>query len=137
MNRYNPTERIGVNETEKIVIKNLRWIFREQPIVDVGLDAIIEIVENSEPTGKFIAVQIKSGSGNFYKTNKSLFYYVTNIHYNYWLNLCIPIILIAHLPEEGKTYWQEITLSTLKRSKKGGKLKFHISRSSVKNQKTD
>ncbi|WP_288458818.1 DUF4365 domain-containing protein [uncultured Chryseobacterium sp.] len=120
--RYNPTERIGVNETEKIVIKNLGWIFREQPIVDVGLDAIIEQVENGEPTGKFIAVQIKSGLGNFYKTQKGLTYYATNIHYNYWLNLCIPIILIAHIPEEGKTYWQEITETNLKKNKKKWKI---------------
>ncbi|MCA6068106.1 DUF4365 domain-containing protein [Chryseobacterium sp. RG1] len=122
MNRYNPTERLGVNETEKIVIQNLGWIFREQPIVDVGLDAIIEQVENDEPTGKFIAVQIKSGSGNFYKTQKGLSYYVTNIHYNYWLNLSIPIILIAHIPEEGKTYWQEIIGTNLKRNKKSWKI---------------
>lgn len=122
MNRYNPTERLGVNETEKIVIQNLGWIFREQPIVDVGLDAIIEQVEDGEPTGRFIAVQIKSGSGNFYKTQKGLSHYVTNIHYNYWLNLCIPIILIAHIPEEGKTYWQEITENNLKRNKKSWKI---------------
>lgn len=122
MNRYNPTERLGVNETEKIVIQNLGWIFREQPIVDVGLDAIIEQVENDEPTGRFIAIQIKSGSGNFYKTQKGLSHYVTNIHYNYWLNLSIPIILIAHIPEEGKTYWQEITETNLKRNKKSWKI---------------
>lgn len=122
MNRYSPTERIGVNETEKIVIQNLGWIFREQPIIDVGLDAIIELVENSEPTGKFIAVQIKSGAGNFYKTEKGLSHYVTNIHYNYWLNLCIPIILIAHIPEDGKTYWQEITDRNFKKNKKKWKI---------------
>jgi len=122
MNRYNPTERLGVNETEKIVIQNLGWIFREQPIVDVGLDAIIEQVENGEPTGRFIAVQIKSGSGNFYKTQKGLSHYVTNIHYNYWLNLNIPIILIAHIPEEGKTYWQEITETNLRKNKKSWKI---------------
>ncbi|MCU7616962.1 DUF4365 domain-containing protein [Chryseobacterium sp. PBS4-4] len=122
MNRYNPTERIGVNETEKIVIQNLGWIFREQPIVDVGLYAIIEQVENGEPTGKFIAVQIKSGSGNFYKTDKGLSHYVTNIHYHYWINLCIPIILVAYIPEEGKTYWQEIKENNFKKNKKRWKI---------------
>lgn len=122
MNRYNPTERIGVNETERIVIEKIGWIFREQTIVDVGIDAIIEKVENGEPTGKFIAVQIKSGSGNFLKTERGISYYVSNIHYSYWLNLSIPIILIAHIPEEGKTYWQEITKNTLKRTKKRWKI---------------
>ncbi|MCV9927235.1 DUF4365 domain-containing protein [Flavobacterium sp. LS1R49] len=86
MKRFDPTERIGVNATERIITKNIGWIFREQPIADVGLDAIIEQVENGEPTGKFIAIQIKSGVGNFYKTEKLLTYYVTNVHYNYWLS---------------------------------------------------
>jgi hypothetical protein len=36
--RYNQTERLGVVETDLIVTKKLRWIFREQPIVDVGID---------------------------------------------------------------------------------------------------
>lgn len=122
MSRYSPTERIGVNETERIVIQKLGWIFREQPIVDVGLDGIIELVENGEPTGKFIAVQIKTGLGNFYKTEKGLSHYVTNIHYNYWLDLCIPIILIAHIPEEGKTYWQELKEDNFKKNKKKWKV---------------
>lgn len=122
MNRYTSTERIGVNETERIVIKSLGWVFREQLLVDVGIDAIIEIVKNGEPTGKLIAVQIKSGSGNFYRTEKNLSYYVSNIHYNYWLNLCIPIILVAHIPEDEKTYWQEITKNNLKKNKKKWKI---------------
>lgn len=121
MNRYTPTERIGVNEVEKIIIKNIGWIFREQPITDVGVDAIIEQVENGEPTGKFIALQIKTGKGNFHITEKGLTYYVSNIHYNYWLNLNLPIILIAHLPEENETYWQEISYDNLKRNKKSWK----------------
>lgn len=126
MNRYSPTERLGVNETEKIVMKNLGWIFREQPIIDVGIDAIIELVIENEPSGKFIAVQIKSGLSNFHKTEKYLSHYVTNIHYNYWLNLCIPIIIIAHLPDEGKTYWQEIKEKNFTKTKKRWKIEIPL-----------
>lgn len=122
MKRFDPTERIGVNATERIITKNLGWIFREQSIADVGIDAIIEQVENGEPTGKFIAIQIKSGIGNFYRNEKNLTYYVSNVHYNYWLNLNIPIILVAHLPDEDETYWQEINLENLKKSKKRWKI---------------
>ena len=95
--RYNKTERLGVIETDRIVTEEIGWIFREQPIIDVGLDAIIEEVINDEPTGKFLALQIKTGEGNFHKTEKSLTHYVSNIHYNYWLSLSIPIIIIASL----------------------------------------
>ena len=122
MKRFDPTDRLGVNATEKIITKNLGWIFREQSIADVGIDGIIEQVENGDPTGKFIAVQIKSGIGNFYKTEKSLTYYVTNVHYNYWINLNIPIIIVAHLPNEEETYWQEINVQNLKKSKKRWKI---------------
>ncbi|WP_149206761.1 DUF4365 domain-containing protein [Flavobacterium johnsoniae] len=137
MKRFDPTERIGVNATERIITKNLGWIFREQSIADVGIDAIIEQVENGEPTGKFIAIQIKSGIGNFYRNEKNLTYYVSNVHYNYWLNLNIPIILVAHLPDEDETYWQQINLENLKKSKKDGKLRFHLNSNLMKNLKID
>jgi hypothetical protein len=125
--RYNKTERLGVIETDKIVTKDLGWIFREQPIIDVGLDAIIEEVENDEPTGKFIALQIKTGEGNFYNTGKTLAHYVSHIHYNYWLNLSIPIILVAHLPNQDETYWQVINESNFKKNKKQWKIEIPLS----------
>ena len=120
--RHNKTERLGVIETDRIITEELDWIFREQPIVDVGIDAIIEEVIDDNPTGKFLALQIKTGTGNFHINENFLTYYVSNIHYHYWLNLCIPIILVAHLPEGKKTYWQEISESKLKRTNKKWKL---------------
>ena len=81
-NRYDSLERIGVNETEKIFIRELKWIFREQPIVDVGVDAIVEQSIEGVPTGKFIALQIKAGKGNFHISPNKLTYYISNIHYN-------------------------------------------------------
>ena len=120
--RYNNTERLGVIETDRIVTKEIDWIFREQPLIDVGLDAIIEQSEEGNPTGKFVAVQIKSGKGNFQLSENKIIYYVSNIHYNYWLNLDIPIILVAHFPDSNKTYWQEINEQNLKKTKKHWKL---------------
>lgn len=124
--RYNSTERIGVNATESIFIREFDWIFREQPIVDVGIDALIEQSENGNPTGKFIALQIKSGKGNFSVTNDKLTYYISNVHYNYWLNFDIPILLIAHIPEKDKTYWIEITEKNIKPTKKQWKIEIPL-----------
>lgn len=120
--RFNNTERLGVNKTDEIVTKKLGWIFREQTISDVGIDAIVEQVDNGYPTGKLIAVQIKSGKGNFHLSDKKITHYISNIHYNYWLSLNIPIILIAYFPESDKIYWDEISESTLKRTKKKWKI---------------
>ncbi len=120
--RYDKTERLGVIETDKIVTKNIGWIFREQSIVDIGIDAIIEQSDNGNPQGKFLAVQIKTGRGNFLISERKLTYYISHIHYNYWLNLNIPIILVAHIPETEKTFWQQINEQTLKKAKKRWKL---------------
>jgi hypothetical protein len=120
--RFSNTERLGVIKTDEIVTKNLGWIFREQTISDVGIDAIIEQVDNGYPTGKLIAVQIKSGKGNFHLSDKKITHYISNIHYNYWLSLNIPIILIAYFPESDEIYWDEISESTLKRTKKKWKI---------------
>ncbi len=135
--RYSNTERLGVVETDRIVTKYLGWIFREQPIVDVGLDAIIEQSEDGNPMGRFIAIQIKSGKDNFHDSEKYLTHYVSHIHYNYWLNLEIPIILVAHLPETEKTIGKIYVKRTLNKLEKGGKLKFLKVRNSTRNRKMD
>lgn len=124
--RYNPTDRIGVNATERIILSDFKWIFREQAIVDVGIDALIEQSENGNPTGKFIAFQIKSGKGNFHIAEKKITYYISNIHYNYWLNFDIPVILIAHIPETNETYWEEISEQNIKKATKRWKLEIPI-----------
>ncbi|ALJ03842.1 hypothetical protein APS56_01160 [Pseudalgibacter alginicilyticus] len=110
------TERIGVYATALLITKELDWIFREQPIVDVGIDALIEQKLNGEPTGKFISAQIKTGKGNFHDSKNSLTLYVTKIHYNYWLNSNLPVIIIAHLPETDKTTWEIANEETFKKT---------------------
>ncbi len=122
MMRYNPTESIGVNAVERIFLTEFNWIFRSQHIVDVGIDALVEQVDNGEPKGKFVALQIKSGKGNFHVTDKKLVYYISNIHYNYWLKFDMPVLLIAHLPELDKTYWTEITEENIIKTKKKWKI---------------
>jgi hypothetical protein len=124
--RFDKTERLGVIETDRIVTKNIGWIFREQTIADVGIDAIIEQSEEGIPTGRFVAVQIKTGKGNFHFSEKKIALYVSHIHYNYWLNMNIPIILIAHLPETEKTYWQHICESNFKKTNKKWKIEIPV-----------
>jgi hypothetical protein len=119
--RVNNTDRIGVYATGLLVSKELNWIFREQPIVDVGIDALLEEAIEGNPTGKFLAAQIKTGLGNFNESEHHLTLYVSKVHYHYWLNLDLPIILIAHIPDSNDTLWELINernlLSTDKRWK--------------------
>ena len=55
------TERIGTSSVQKL-FEEIKYIFREQPISDYGIDAHIEIVQNEIVTGQLIAAQIKSGA---------------------------------------------------------------------------
>jgi hypothetical protein len=134
--RFNKTERLGVIEANRIVTKDLGWIFRELDSVDVGIDALIEECVDGDPTGKFIALQIKSGLGNFSVSKDKLNYYISGIHYEYWTGLNIPIILVAHDPDTEQTYWTELSERTIKRTKKKWKIeiqkKHRLSEKSLK-----
>jgi hypothetical protein len=98
MTRYSATERIGVNAVERIALDQLGWIFREQPIADMGIDAHIERVDDGNPTGKLVALQIKTGASHFRVTNGVLIYYGNATHLEYWTGHSLPVLLVAHLP---------------------------------------
>ena len=122
MARYSKTERIGVNAVERLVLDELGWIFREQPIADMGIDAHIERVDNGKPTGKLIALQIKTGASNFRETKKSFIYYGSTTHLDYWTGHSLPLLLIAHLPESSQTFWVHINEAGITRTPKGWKV---------------
>ena len=59
-----PTERIGVCHCGEIAERN-NWMFREQPVDDVGIDAHMEFIESSGKPKQLLALQIKSGASWF------------------------------------------------------------------------
>lgn len=122
MARYSPTERIGVNAVEDIVLNELKWIFREQPISDMGIDAHIELVDN-EPTGKLIALQIKTGAGNFHENKDEFVYYGSLEHLDYWTGHSLPVVLLAHIPATHLTCWVQVVETTAVRTEKAWKIR--------------
>ena len=130
--RYVDTERIGINAVEKLVLEELKWIFREQPIVDMGIDAQIEQVL-ANPTGKLIGMQIKAGESHFEIKSSHLVYYGDVKHSNYWLNHSLPVIIVAHLPITSKTYWQVVNKDTIKYTRKAWKIEIPFSNELNKN----
>jgi len=119
--RYSQTEHVGVHAVGLIVTGALGWIFREQPVADVGVDAHIELVEG-EPTGKHIAVQIKTGKSHFVEQENCYVYYGDLVHLDYWLGHSLPVILIAHLPKSNETLWVHITERAITRTAKRWKI---------------
>lgn len=122
MQRYSATERVGVNRVEQIIVGDLGWIFREQPIVDMGIDAQIELVVDSTATGKLVAAQIKTGSSHFHEARDAYTYYGHLEHLEYWLDHSLPVVLIAHLPESDQTVWVQVTSESAVKTKTAWKI---------------
>ncbi len=125
--RYNSTERMGVSAVSSIIDTEFKWIFREQSIADMGIDAHIEIVEEGVPKGIIFGVQIKSGESHFKIKQSSLVYYFNNTHYDYWTKHSLPVILIAYLPDNKHTYWQFLNKATIKKTKINWKIEIPLS----------
>lgn len=112
------TARVGFNAIEAIFLK-MRWIFREQPIRDYGIDAQVEIKNGANPTGKLIALQIKSGSSYFRTRGSNYVYYGKRRHLDYWDNHSLPVFIILHDPVENLTLWQRVDRRLVKMGKEG------------------
>lgn len=104
--RYTPTEFIGINEIEAVILA-YKWIFRRQSDPDVGIDVQVEMVDDGYPTAKFIAIQVKKGTSNFYLNTKGtkVSYYAKPEHFEYWIDSSIPVFIMGLL-DDGKLYWQ-------------------------------
>ncbi len=115
-------DRSGVYAVAGIVNDQLNCIFREQPTSDYGIDAQIELVNNGNPTGKLIGLQIKSGAGNFRETKGSFYYYGEPRHLQYWLHHSLPVLIIAHIPKR-ITVWNQVKKSKVTITEKGWSMK--------------
>lgn len=103
------TERLGINAVEQAFLK-MDWLFREQPISDYGIDAHAEPKDkNGGPTGKLIALQIKSGASYFRKRGNGFVFYGDERHLTYWNNHILPVYIILHDPEKCLTLWQRVS----------------------------
>lgn len=112
------TGRLGVNAVERAFLE-AGWIFREQLVEDWGIDAQAEAKENGRPTGRLVALQIKSGPSYFRKRRGSYVYYGRAEHLEYWENHCLPVFLILHDPDTGLTLWQKVERSLVTETKGG------------------
>ena len=116
-------ERKGINVVEEMVLSELNWIFREQPIEDFGIDAHIEVCDGNEPTGRIIAAQIKSGDSYFSEENeRGWVFRGESRHLNYWTSHSLPVILILCQPESRKAWWVPIQSSLFESTGVGWKI---------------
>lgn len=116
----NSTERMGVYHCGKIAEKN-NWMFREQPIDDIGIDAHMELVESTGKPKQLVALQIKSGS-SWFKEKKDdyiIFRNINNRQYNYWTMNSLPCIVVLYNPDDDMCIWQKLTKDTIEKTNNG------------------
>lgn len=117
---HSPIAELGVNAVEEIVLGKLGWIWREQYRADFGIDGQIETVSaDGRPTGRLIAVQIKSGHSYFKGNDRTIPLYVDDAHVQYWDQHALPVIVVIHNPNDKRTLWQWASLKSARRTSSG------------------
>jgi hypothetical protein len=113
------TERRGVIAVDAIFTNEFKWAFREQTVIDFGIDAQVEVVANDRLTGKLIALQIKTGDSYFKPHGTDYIYYGEKRHLDYWLGHSLPVFIVLHHPDRDLTLWQKIDRDLARETEKG------------------
>lgn len=116
----NSTERKGVHYCGLIAEEN-NWLFREQPINDIGIDAHMELTEPTGESKQLLALQIKSGA-SWFKEQKDgciIFRDINERQYNYWTKNSLPCIVVLYNPDDKMCIWQKLTTKTIERTSGG------------------
>ncbi|WP_193368497.1 DUF4365 domain-containing protein [Pelagibius marinus] len=118
-NSTDQIDRAGMHAVAQIFTR-LKWIFREQPTSDYGIDAQAEKLNpDGQAGGKLIALQIKTGASYFRKRGDEYVFYGEARHREYWTNHSLPVFLILHNPDTGVTLWQRIERHLIEDGKDG------------------
>lgn len=113
-------DRIGVSSV-RIKTHRQNWIFREQLECDHGIDAHIELRHEGQPTGRLIALQIKTGDSYFTEENADGYVFRDAEHLRYWLDHSLSVIVVIVRPDSEEAFWQKITPETIVETGKGWK----------------
>ena len=116
----NSTGRIGVYHIVEIAARN-NWMFREQPIDDIGIDAHMELVEATGESKQLLALQIKTGTSWFKEKKEDyiIFRDINERQYNYWTRNSLPCIVVLYNPDDDMCIWQKLTSETIERTNEG------------------
>lgn len=120
-------ERTGVHHCGEIAERN-NWMFREQPIDDVGIDAHMEFIESTGKPKQLLALQIKTGA-SWFKEKKDdciIFRNINERQYNYWTMNSLPCIVVLYNPDDDMCIWEKLTPETIKKTKEGNGKGFFV-----------
>lgn len=110
----NSTERIGIYHCGRIAACK-EWMFREQPVDDIGIDAHMEMAEKTGEAKQLLALQIKTGESYFKEIREGyvVFRDISERQYNYWTTNSLPCIIVLYNPTDDMCIWQKLTKETI------------------------
>lgn len=102
------TERQGLLYVQQVV-NEYGGIFRETHLEDdLGIDGVIEFVDDGKATGRLLAVQIKSGDSYLASSKDKFIVSVDAAHLSYWEHYDLPVVLICYSPSKEIAAWRDI-----------------------------
>ena len=121
------TDRLGVAlVTQAFTV--LDFAFRAQDVLDAGIDAQAELIEDGQATGRLLALQIKTGESYLARTEGDCYvHYTDSAHVDYWLQHALPVLICLCDLETSQVYWQVINQETSISTGKGFKIKVPVS----------
>lgn len=106
-----------MTQAKHAVETSMRWLFRQQPFEDYGIDAHIEAVDDETVLGRLVALQIKSGQSYFDSPADDGWWFRDKVaHFEYWLDFSIPVVVVLVDLDSGLCHWQLVTESTVEKS---------------------
>ncbi|AWB89446.1 DUF4365 domain-containing protein [Homoserinimonas hongtaonis] len=96
-------------------VLNLGWIFRSQKELDYGIDAHVEVVDDGRPSGRLIAIQIKSteDTNSARRQRRGFVVPISREHADMWLDHSLPVLMVVHDAPEASITWALVELAAL------------------------
>lgn len=98
------TTKKGINFV-RTVVENAGSLFHKiEHENDIGIDALIELMQDERALNKQIAVQVKSGQSYY----DSKCHFPIGSHRDYWTNYPLPVLGIVYVPVLKRAHWVNI-----------------------------
>ena len=106
----------------------IRFGFRPQRELDVGIDAHAELIESGLATGRLLGIQLKSGPSCFSEPSDDGFIFREDReHVTYWQDHSLPVLVCLCDVANNVVYWQVISQETAVST--GKRFRFDVPRS--------
>ena len=101
------TAKRGVNHVRTVVEDAGSLFIKIEQDNDLGIDALIELVQDGMPLNQQIAVQVKSGQ-SYYNTDGGECLFPIGNHREYWSKHLLPVYGIVYVPSIKTAHWVDI-----------------------------